>query len=143
MRALLLLALALSGCSFGDAEPPLALEAARARWADAGVDAYRFTFARGCECAQEWTGPFTVEVRDGAIVAATRRGVPLDPADDALLTLDGVFAFAVGALAADPYRFEATYDARYGFPERISVDYAERAVDDEIDLFVTDFEPLP
>jgi hypothetical protein len=126
---------ALAGC--GDGSPTgthfgLTLAAARARWAGAGVDSYQITVRRHCFCG--FVDPVRVTVEDGVIVSRTvvTTGDPVP----ALLAeyfpdIPGLFTIVEEA-AADADDFETEFDATYGFPAVISIDWAESYVDDEV-----------
>lgn len=134
------LVLSLSACS----DPPTTsvAQGPRATWDAAGIGSYTFTVMRGCFCPQEYIGPFTVTVVDGAPVAVVRgrKEIPVD--DETLgelpLTVEQLFTYIdeVGAQADD---VSVSYDADLGFPSRISVDLYANAVDDEMQIAVSDF----
>ena len=42
----------------------------------------------------------------------------------------------------DAEEIQISYDATYGFPNSIAIDYIKEAVDDELSLQVSDFEVL-
>ena len=110
----------------------LTLRAARARWVSSGIDSYEITVRRVCYC--EFVDPVRIKVENGVVVSRTvaSTGEPL-PATYADLYPDvpGLFAIVERAVT-DADDFDTTFDATYGFPAEISIDWVENAVDDEV-----------
>ncbi len=106
--------------------------------------AYRYTLDVDCFCPG---GRFDVVVRNGEVVQSHRvgsggfggSGVP--PGG---LTIDGLFTVVSQARGSSPPADNVTvsYDERYGYPQRISIDQFVDAVDDEISYTVSDFQVL-
>ncbi|WP_420454637.1 DUF6174 domain-containing protein [Rubrivirga sp.] len=116
------------------------LDAARARWADAGLDAYAMTLQRICFCpSPDYTGPFAVVVRDGAVESVRLDGAAVD--DERGATVADLFdlideAYEKGAAAVD-----VTYDPEMGYPTSVGIDYDARMADEEIAYRVSDLRP--
>lgn len=142
------LALALGACGlapFGPGSPADELRAARAEWERQGISSYRYTVRRSCECLPEVTVPARVEVRGGrtvSVVAATRARQVRPEAFGEYDTVEELFAVIGEAIARDPYRFVARYDARFGYPVEYFVDFDREHADDEGGLAITDFEVI-
>ena len=138
---LLILTLVLSACGGQSA-----LNKNREKWNASGISHYRFELTISCFCPFFEVNPVTVEVLDGKIVSMTGAdGQPLPDnfrsEFDRAGTVDLLFAIAEDSLAnAD--QAEVTYDAVYGFPSSIIVDWIELAMDDEISYYVENFEVL-
>jgi hypothetical protein len=136
--------LAVAGCtsSTGPTDEATALALSRARWFNYGFTDYQFTIARGCECLPEMTGPVLVEVRGG--VVAERRyisGTSVDPQYSDLFTaVPGLFDLIDEALRRDAAGLAVRYNAAFGYPESIQIDWVAGAVDDEVSYHITDFE---
>ncbi|HET9589034.1 MAG TPA: DUF6174 domain-containing protein, partial [Anaerolineales bacterium] len=62
---------------------------------------------------------------------------------DRFATIDLIFAEVEADLAGAADQVTVTYDPTYGFPVDITIDYVEEAIDDELYLIVSNFEPLP
>lgn len=141
---LTLAALLLSSCSI---LPNRDLNSAKARWQNAHVSHYRYQLRVGCFCAFMDRMPLMVEVANGTLKSmAYNDGTPVPP--DQLPTfaryspIDTMFSFTADALhRADEVKVE--YDATYGFPSTVQIDYMKDAVDDELALSITNFERLP
>ena len=128
-----------SGCSvLDDPREPAALVEARARWAAAGPASYSMTLTRSCYCPREFSGPFGVTVRDGAVASVTLDGeaVPLERA----LTIEALFDLVAEAYARDAARVDVIYDLGLGYPTHVSIDYSVQIADEEIAYTVADLE---
>ncbi|MBI5365701.1 MAG: hypothetical protein HZA54_01585 [Planctomycetes bacterium] len=128
-----------------------ALAAARARWAAAACADYRLRLTT--EASTLARGAFVIEVRAGAVVAATRDGVPTT-GDTTAYTVPGLFTLMRDelALAENPQRsygapegfrayLFADFDPKYGVPvgfRRIVGGNNKTA-----EFRVLSFEPLP
>ena len=138
------LALLLSSCSI---LPNRALASARNRWRNANVSHYRYNLAVGCFCAFTQKMPLTVEVQNGALRSMVYRdGMPVSAEEMQIFapysTIDNLFGFTAETLRkADDVK--AGYDATYGFPANVQIDFIRNAADDELTLTVTNFQPLP
>ncbi len=106
--------------------------------------AYRYTLDIDCFCP--W-GRFDVVVRNGEVVQARRvgsGGVGGSGQPPGALTIDGLFTVVSQARSSSSPAANVTvsYDERYGYPQRISIDRIADAVDDEISYTVSDFQVL-
>jgi len=107
------------------------LDAARQRWEDAGLDAYRFTLQRICFCpSPDYTGPFEVAVRHGAIDTVRLDGAIVE--DDRAVTVGDLFALLEEAYDREAERVDVAFDPVLGYPTSISIDYSSRMADEEI-----------
>ena len=150
LAAPFLLALALAGCDGSGTEPvgegvegrtPAALADARAAWAAGGVDAYRIVFVRSCECSHATAGPWTVEVRDGRVVAAESAGGATEQAVEPR-TVAGFFDALDRAFADSVAAVRFRYDPATGLPLSLFIDYVAEMADDELSVRVTGFRAL-
>ena len=136
--------LVFAGCH-DDPTFPDAGTSARARWARNRPADYSFTLLRGCFCHAEVVRPVVVEVHGGAVTSRTyaATGEAVDARwVDSFPTIDGLLAELEDASTrAD--RMQATYDRDYGYPSHALVDYSARVADDEMEITVSGFRPLP
>ncbi|MGQ0714973.1 MAG: DUF6174 domain-containing protein [Gemmatimonadaceae bacterium] len=138
-RSILAVALiALVACETDPLEP-LGLVRAHARWVRANVDSYEITVRRLCFCG--FVDPVRVTVSGGVIVSRVniRTGEPVPANIDELFPdVPGLFTIVVDARenAADVH---TEYDAAYGFPTVISIDWRASVADDEIAYVAEDF----
>lgn len=143
--ALLATAALTAACSLFD---PLAderdeLRQASTRWTGQGPASYQMVMVRLCFCG--FVGEVRVTVEDGvrtsAIVVET--GEPLDPRlEEVFFTIPELFEFLAEGLDSDPHEFRATYDATYGFPADVFIDYRQNVADEEMGYRITEFAPI-
>lgn len=158
MKKLLLLVLAvvLSACSTvaNAGEPKSDVEIAREKWQAANISHYRFNVHISCFCVFTENMPLIVEVQDGEVVSMEySTGNEIDPQllelFDRYVTIDRLFDGLETGFdfegddqgPADQVTVE--YDATYGFPTKIEIDFIENAIDDELYLSISGFEALP
>lgn len=129
-----------TGVSSGDRA---ALAEAHARWQRSGIDDYDWIYQRGsCECLPEWVRPMYVEVRDGdavTVVDAETREPFRTLALSTPPTVDQLFAVIAEALAQDAHSVRVVYDAVYGYPRMVDIDYHADYVDDELHVETREF----
>jgi hypothetical protein len=138
------LSVALPGVVRADAE----LEAARARWQGAALDAYEYGYHKFCECYRDSPPETIVSVAAGEVTRVRHRpaGATVEvPAADRNFsyywTVDGLFALLQSALERGVL-VRATYDATLGYPRELYIDYDADFIGDELDLRVTSVVPL-
>jgi hypothetical protein len=144
---LLFLVLTLAACSTGE-QTELSLN--QSKWQDANITHYRFNLDVGCFCAFRSQMPAAVEVKDNQVLSIVDvNGETLsadDPMNEFILkyaTLDRIFSEIDSDSVREADKLTVSYDPTYGFPSEIFIDYIERAMDDELSINVTAFEPLP
>jgi hypothetical protein len=148
MKKLLLITLTfiLAACSMSGSE----LAHNRQKWNDANITHYRFSLNIGCFCVFRSEMPLTVEVLNGEVISMTGAdGNIIDAANanyayySTYATINRLFT----ELESDSVRkaddVTVTYDATYGFPSTINIDFIKAAADDELYLSASGFESLP
>jgi len=119
------------------------LRTARARWENSGIDSYEITVRRICFCLL--TDPVRIVVEDGVVVSRTvmTTGQPLATGQaEYYPDVPGLFAIVDEAMAeADDV--DTAFDATYGFPSLINVDWAADYVDDEVTYRTEGFTARP
>ena len=135
--------LAVTGCtdSTSPSDEATALALSRARWFNYGFTDYQFTIARVCQCLPEMAGPVLVEVRGGLVVEQRyASGISVDPQYSDLFTaVPGLFDLIDEALRREAAGLAVRYNATFGYPESIQIDWVAGAVDDEVSYRITDF----
>jgi len=105
---------------------------ARARWNAQRITDYTFTLQRLCFCGE--TRPMRVTVRNGEVQSVVPVGelLPLPgPVAEWYPSITGLFDIVADAIAMPAGSIEARYDAVYGFPLEIAIDYWINVADDE------------
>jgi len=144
---LMLLPIILVACAAGGNTE---LSRNQSKWEKADIAHYRFDLTVGCFCPFGSQNPFTVEVQDGEIISIIDVNgevvLSSDPMNEFILkyaTIDRLFSELNSDSVQKADKLTATYDPVYGFPSEITIDFIERAVDDELYLSASAFEPLP
>ena len=155
MKKLILLiavaALALSACASATAsanQNQSELSHNQEKWQDASVSHYRYNLAISCFCIFTQDMPLTIEVQDGQVVSMEySSGNEIDAANREYFqrfeAIDRLFEQLQKDIGGEADEVVVTYNANYGFPEDVKIDYVLEATDDEIWLTISDFEPLP
>jgi hypothetical protein len=115
-----------------------ALRANNEVWRNRSVDDYTLTYQINCFCAEEWRGPFEVEVRDGAIVSIQYNGEAVDPERQQFYTVSGLFGLLEDAFDRNAEKVTVTYDEELGHPVEFYIDYNFGIADEEIGATVLD-----
>ena len=121
----------------------LSLRAAHARWEGSGIDSYELTVRRVCFCG--FVEPVRVKVVDGVIVSRTiaSTGEPVPAVYTSYYPdVPGLFAIVEEA-ATDAHEFDAEFDANYGYPTEISIDWIMNVADDEEAYLAETFTVTP
>lgn len=149
MKKLLLITLVfiLAACSAAGGSE---LSQNQEKWQDAGITHYQMQLNISCFCAFRDQMPLTVEVLDGQIVAMTAADGTLvldtDPNYEFFAphaTIDLLFADIQSAVDEGAASVNVTYDATYGFPVDIAIDFSQEMADEEMYYSVSGFEALP
>jgi len=144
---LFILAVVLAACSFsGNSE----FARNHQKWQEANIPHYRFELNIGCFCAFRSRMPLTIEVQNGEIASMTGPDGVAIPTTDSnyeyfsrFATIDHLFSELEADLAGEADEVTVSYEATYGYPIQISIDFIKEAVDDELGLTVSGFEALP
>ena len=121
-----------------------AAEAALATWEAAVIEDYSYTLNVLCFCTI--SGQFQVTVADGEVVeviSPETGQVDLESPDNFMTyDVDGLFALIEDWGGGEaPDEMLATFDPALGYPLEVRIDHITNAIDDELNFFVTDFQP--
>ena len=148
MKKIILIALVfmLAACSLGGSE----FSQNQKKWIDANIAHYRFELSIGCFCPFRDKMPLKVEVQKGEVVSMTLPdgsvASPTDPSYETFTkyaTIEKLFAELKADQGGKADSVTVKYDATYGFPTEINIDFIKAAVDDELYLSASAFEKLP
>ncbi|MBW3571707.1 MAG: hypothetical protein KY467_11415 [Gemmatimonadetes bacterium] len=148
----MLLLAALAGCGLGDDDSlqRQKLQEARTRWQGKNVASYSYVLELQCFCAPaSQLRPVLVTVQNGAVASlqywdpdpAKRTPAP-DSIFGAYDTVEELFDLIEDAIDRDADVLQVGYDAEYGFPYVVNVDYKTGGSEQKL-LFVTRFTPAP
>jgi hypothetical protein len=118
---------------------------ARDQWAQQIPDAYELTWQQQCFCTADMVRPIRIRVAGGQIASASfiDDGTAVgEPTRGRLTTVDGVFDMIESAIDANASSVDVDYDATWGYPAAVFVDYNRRTADEELTLELSDFAPI-
>ena len=117
------------------------LRAAERRWNRSAVQDYQVVVQYLCFCG--YTRPVRLTVRSGNVVSRVdaETGQPVPAFGEHVRDIAGLFALIREAIDDDAHVVDVSYDAVYGFPKFIDIDYVANAVDDELQIRTTEFQP--
>ena len=144
------LALILAACASATAsanQNQSELDQNQQKWQDSNISHYRYNVAISCFCVFSQDMPLIIEVQDGQVVSMEfASGNEIDSANREYFarfeTIDKLFEQLRKDIGGEADEVVVTYDATYGFPEEVKIDYVLEATDDELWLTISDFEPL-
>ena len=127
------------------------LDAARAIWAQRKPAVYRFVVRRSCECLPDATRAMRIQVRrhggapgelvESVTFADDGKPVP-EIARPPVLTVDGMLALIERAIDERAARIVVTYDARFGYPRSIAIDWDPQMADEEDSYVLSNLEVI-
>ena len=121
------------------------LSYARRTWSSNGIDDYEFVVRRDCYCMMGGVA-VRVTVRNWTIVSREieSSGVAVPPSMAFYYpSIDGIFSIIQDAIDERADDISTRYDARYGFPTDVYIDYDRRAADEEDGYTLLRFRELP
>ena len=154
MKILILLiavaSLALAACAGATAsanQNQSELDDNQQKWQDANISHYRYNLSISCFCVFTQDMPLIIEVQDGKVVSMEyASGNEIDAGSREYFqrfeTIDKVFEQLQKDISGEADEVVVTYNATYGFPDEVKIDYVLEATDDEIWLTISDFESL-
>jgi Family of unknown function (DUF6174) len=132
------------GCGITDTESEddeTDLQTAEQRWVRSGVQDYQIVVRHLCFCG--YVRPVRLTVRSGSIVSRVdaETGEPVPSHGSHIGAVPDLFDIVREAIERDAHSLSVTYDATYGFPTQINIDYIGNAVDDELQVSASQFQP--
>ncbi len=106
------------------------IDGQRKLWESQRPAGYSYRFQWDCFCPAELLEEVEIAVRGTQVVSVIRAadGSPLPAGSlERYRTVDGLFDLLEEAEERGADEIEATYDPRYGYPTRVSIDYEEHA----------------
>ncbi len=140
---LIVFSLFLAACGLLKSELDTNLE----KWKSQHPGHYRYDLQIGCFCAFMDKMPLSIEVENGQVVNISDATGAAPSAQEmewyaSYTTIDKIFAYAQTA-TTEADQVDIQYDPDFGYPTRISIDWIEQAIDDEMGLTVSNFTVIP
>ena len=113
------------------------------RFESSAPPSYSYTVRINCECSSDVTRPVVVWVDRGFVeylyYEDDGRSVPFSIADS-FPSVEELFDAIQDAIDQDADLIDVEYDATYGYPTSVYIDYDRRVVDEELSLTARDLE---
>jgi hypothetical protein len=145
LPTLLLAGLAACSDTSGPAPTDLLYAGNLAKWNSTGPNSYQMVLTRLCECAVP-TEVVLVVVRNKSVESRTYVGsgapVPAGRAAD-FPDIPGLFELIDRARGGAASAYSTEYDAVYGYPVTLYIDWVQGTLLDDVSYGVTEFTSLP
>ena len=124
-----------------------ALDQALALWISSGIMAYELGFQRVCECTEEeYLAPYISKVENGVLVEVRNiNGTFVDPGSSLFqdaYSVEILFERLETALEENVYEIRVDYDATYGYPTSVYIDYDANMADEELMVVIDSFQRM-
>jgi hypothetical protein len=145
LSTLLLAGLAACSDTSGPVPSDLLYAGNLAKWNSTGPNSYQMVLTRLCECAVP-TEVVLVVVRNKSVESRTYVGtgapVPASRATD-FPDIPGLFELINRARGGTAYLYSTGYDAVYGYPATLYIDWVPGSLQDDVSYAVSEFTSLP
>jgi hypothetical protein len=118
-----------------------ALKEARTRWGFAALVDYSYELTIHAMATADYTGPFQVEVREGAVTSITRDGVEVEGGQVTAYAIDDLFDL-IDRHLADGIESAVLYNEIAGYPVLVQLDLDAIAVDGGLVLSIDQLAPI-
>jgi hypothetical protein len=109
----------------------------RRKWSSKAVKSYQYDFQRLCYCLPASTKKVKITVREGVAenIRHADTGDAIDKSNfDLYYTVEGLFDYIQAAIDKKARLVRVVYDAEWGYPTSVEIDYIRNAIDDEIHI---------
>ncbi len=152
LSLLLILMISVSACSMfnggvnGDNDVTINLE----KWQNNKAENYTITIDELCYCPQGFYPAIVVVAKDTvkrALNPDTNEPIPIDSLtssnttvySELYPTVDELFGIIKDAARRDAEQLDVTYNNKFGYPEKIDIDYSRGVADDEITYIISNY----
>ncbi len=104
------------------------------KWEKRGPPSYSYDYQAICFCIDSVLRPVRISVTDGAVSQVVFRDTQEMVASEGLdgyPTVEGLFDVVRDAIARNAHSIEVSYDALFGYPTEVSIDYQQNIADEE------------
>lgn len=105
---------------------------------------YKYTVTVSCYCTPDVGGPHRLHIRETEVIdyELLRDDIAPDPEQVPLLTIDALTARVDEIVALDPFQQRIELHPVYHFPQDVSFDIYENALDEEWGYIIDNFEVI-
>ncbi|MEH2047790.1 DUF6174 domain-containing protein [Nostoc sp.] len=114
-------------------------------WERANIYNYRITVSNSCFCIPDARGPVVIQVRNGQTTSITSvaTGKPVNPQFfQKYDTIPELFNVIQDAIKRKASNLDVEYNAKFGYPTKINIDYDSQIADEEIFLTIENFQEI-
>ncbi|KYC38043.1 hypothetical protein WA1_37435 [Scytonema hofmannii PCC 7110] len=115
-------------------------------WNERNIVNYRYTLSNSCFCIPDARGPVIIEVRNGQTTSITsvETGQPVSNPEffQQYDTIPKLFNVIQDAIKRRAESVNAQYNAKFGYPTQISIDYSAQIADEEVYLTIENFAEI-
>ncbi|MFK8013889.1 MAG: DUF6174 domain-containing protein [Gammaproteobacteria bacterium] len=117
------------------------LDANRAKWDDSNIASYVYHWSYQCLCIIDDTIVVTVTNKMVTAGFYTPSGVAITQGQlDSMRTMEDFFDFIQALIDREPFDLDVDYDATYGYPTAIYVEYFENVLDAKVIYQISEFQ---
>lgn len=122
-----------------------AWQSAKQKWQKTNASHYIYTLQRSCFCPPEFRKPMRIRVNNNDIklVLLVPENTEKPKNFAGAKTVDGLFTLIEQAMQRKAASIEVSYDARFGYPTSIAIDYDKRMADEEVYYKASGMRLLP
>ncbi len=121
------------------------LNSNRRFWNQRNISSYDYTLSNSCFCIGDARGPVVIKVRNGQTTSITSvaTGQPVNPEFfQNYNTIPKLFDVVQDAINRRAFSLNVQYNARFGYPTQINIDYNSQIADEEIFLTIENFKVI-
>ncbi|MEH1832373.1 MAG: DUF6174 domain-containing protein [Nostoc sp.] len=121
------------------------LEFNRSFWNRRNISNYEYTLSNSCFCIEDARGPVVIKVRNGQTISVTSvaTGKPVNPDFfQSYNTIPKLFDVIQDAINRKAFSLNVEYNARFGYPTKINIDYNSQIADEEKYLTIENFKVI-
>ncbi|MEH2325667.1 MAG: DUF6174 domain-containing protein [Nostoc sp.] len=121
------------------------LEFNRRFWNQQNISNYRYELSNSCFCISDARGPVVIEVRNGQTTSITSvaTGKPVNREYfQNYNTIPKLFDVIQDAINRKAFSLNVRYNARFGYPTQIDIDYNSQIADEEKYLTIENFKVI-
>ncbi|MDZ8226156.1 MULTISPECIES: DUF6174 domain-containing protein [unclassified Nostoc] len=113
-------------------------------WNKQNISNYSYELSNSCFCIEDARGPVVIKVRNGVTSSITSLATGKDVKEyfQSYNTIPKLFDVIQDAIKRKAFSLNVRYDARFGYPTQIDIDYNNQIADEEKYLTIKNFKVI-
>ena len=113
-------------------------------WNKQNISNYSYELSNSCFCIEDARGPVVIKVRNGVTTSITSVATGKDVKEyfQSYNTIPKLFDVIQDAIKRKAFSLNVRYDARFGYPTQIDIDYNSQIADEEKYLTIKNFKVI-